>query len=107
MIGDVAVHRTHDAHIIDALPNLRENAAHLNAALPIFPEGERRFHQSATLHDMTGRFDNFVPAWFGSAVKLLQHRLGIERIYLRRSTVEEKKDDVLCARLEMRSCRRS
>src|SRR5229473_136572 len=92
MIRDVAAHRTDYAHIVDGFAQLGKNIADFDAALSIFLETERRFHEIANLHRVSGSGDR-VGARHWLAVVLIEHRLWIESIDLRWAAIEEQKDD--------------
>src|SRR5262249_20054526 len=93
MVRNVGVQGPDPTDTIRAFADLREQFAHLHAAFAVLLEGELRAHQRAGLPlSLNG------PARQRLAVILVEHRLGIEAIHLRKSAVHEKEDDMLRAR---------
>ena len=98
MIGHVGVHRANDAQVVNVrLGRAGEELAHLDAALAVLLERERR------AQGRTG-FALGAKSRPGKrlAVVLRQHRLGVERIDVRRAAIHEQMDDLFGPRGEMR-----
>src|SRR5262249_1694148 len=93
MVRNVGVQRPDPTDTIRAFADLREHFAPLHAAFAVLLKGELRAHQRAGLP-----LSHNGPARQRLAVILVEHRLGIEAIHLRKSAVHEKEDDVLRAR---------
>ena len=100
MIGDVGIHRLQHAHVVDAPAQIREDLAHLRPALAVLLELEWRLHQIAGLALVIGD-----GARQRLAVVLLQHRLVIEGVHLRRAAVHEQENNVLGLGLEIWNAR--
>ena len=101
MVGHIRVHRAHHADVVDRLRGPGKNLAHLDPALPVFFESERRLVARARLPlraEMLHRQR--------LAVKLREPRLRVEGVHMRRPAVHEKVDDALRLRREMRRFRR-
>src|ERR1700682_4863784 len=97
MVRYLGEDRVYEAHIVDALAEMRKYLAYFFAALSIFLESEWRFHQRAGLALMLE-----IAARHRLPVILGQCRLGIEAVDLRQAAIHEEKDHVLGARLESR-----
>jgi hypothetical protein len=84
------MHRANDAQIIRMLSQFREDLTDLDAALPVLLEREWRSQQVAgfPLGPKIARRHRL-------PVKLVEHRLWIERIHLRWPAVQEQVDDAL------------
>src|SRR5262245_1589201 len=93
MVRNVGVHGPNQTDTVGAFADMRKQFAHLHAAFTVFLEGELRAQQRACLPLGLNS-----PARQRLAMILVEHRLGIETIDLRKSTVHEKEDDMLCAR---------
>src|SRR5262249_10580025 len=100
MIGAVGEHRADDAQVVGVAAKLGKEIADLDAALSVFLEGEWRLEQRARF-----ALGLSVARGCGLPVVLVEQRLGIERVDLRRTAVEEEEDDVLCLCGEMRRLR--
>ena len=96
MIGGVGVHRTDDAEVVDVLGGFREDLTDLDAAFAVLLEPERR-GQAARGFPLRRQ----VSLGQHLAFVLLQERLGIEGVDLRRTTVQVDVNDVLGFRREM------
>ena len=81
MIGSARVHRSHNTDVVDAFSHVRIQFADLNAALSHLFERERRWHKVAARPRLPGL--------------LLQLRLGIKRVDMRRPAIHKQEDHVL------------
>jgi len=70
------VHRADDRNVVDALADVRENVAHLDAALPVFLELVRRLESRAGLALRPELERDFLP------VPFVERGLRIERVHL-------------------------
>src|SRR5215468_9276897 len=93
MVRYVGVQGPDPTNTVGAFADLREQLAHFHAAFTVLLEGELRAQQRAGLP-----LGLNCPARQRLAVILVEHRLGVEAIYLRKSAVHEKENDVLRAR---------
>ena len=90
VIRHVGLHRSDDANVVDALADIGEDLADLDAALAVLLEFERRAEGRAGLAlgpEILGR-------QFLARVRV-EHRLGVEGVDLRRPTVHEQVDHPL------------
>ncbi len=89
MIGDVGVHRADHADVVDHPGRVREQVADFDPALAVLLELEGRAHGRAglALGGQIGRHR--------LAVVAVEHRLGVERVDVRRPAVHEQVDDPL------------
>ncbi len=90
VIGNVGVHRADHAQLVGVLPQVREQLADLDAALTILLELERGSEGGSRLP--------LGPQVFVGqllAVVAGQNRLGVERVDVRRTAVQEDVNDVL------------
>src|SRR5262245_53918591 len=97
MVRTFRVHRSDYTNVVNHASEFREDLAHFDAALAEFAEFERRFEQRAR-----PPFGLEVRRAHRLAVILRKRGLRIESINLRRATVQEKENDALSFRLEMR-----
>ena len=90
MVRHVGVHRADDADVVDARGGMREQLAHLDAALAVALKLERRREGGAglALGRQVGRRQRL-------AGELVEHRLGVKGIDVRWPTVHEQMDDAL------------
>ncbi len=108
VVRDLGVNGTHDTDVVDALPDIGKEFADLNAALAVFFEGERRFHERSGLALMAE-----IASRHGLSIVFGQHRFRIKAIDLRQTAVHKEEDDMLGLRLEVRllnhpgGCRRA
>src|SRR5258708_6686164 len=100
MVRYIGDHRSNDAEVIDILSDMREDLADLRAVLPILLEAERRPHQIPGCELGPRRFEGQ-----RLAVELVQHRLVVETIHLRKPTLQENYDDVFSLRRKVRRFR--
>ena len=82
MIWNIAIHRSHDTNIVDALAEFRKEAAYLDPTLSILLKRKRRLHQGPCLMNISRSDDPVLPTWFRRAMKFLKRRLWIECIHL-------------------------
>ena len=97
VVRAVRVHGADDADIVDALAQIREDLADLDAALSEFFELEGRLEQVTRL-----ALGFQIGCGHGLAVILGQHRLGVESVHLRGPAIEEQEDHSLGFGSEMR-----
>ena len=101
VIGNIGVHRTDNADIIDAAGRPGEQFADLDAVLAVALELVRRTHGAGGL-----AFGAQVRRRQRLAVELVEGRLGIEGIDVRRAAVHEQMHDAPRLRGEVRRLRR-
>src|SRR5688500_8199616 len=85
----VAMHGTDDATLVADLGQFWEQLADVEAALTVAVEPERRAHQNSVRVRELQAVGNRLAGVFR------EHRLGIEGVYLRGTTVQIKVDDAL------------
>ena len=93
----VGMHRANQAHLVNDLTDVREKFAYLNPAFTVRLELEGRSKSTAS-HIF--RLGTSPGKWL--SVVLLQKRLGIERVHLRQTAVEENVNHMLGLRSVMR-----
>ena len=101
VVGNVTVHRPHDADVVNQGARFLKEGTHGNAALTVPPKLERRTHDSASLP--LGRKTE-IPG--GLSVETIEKWLGIKRINLGRASLQKEVDDLLRFRREVRWLRR-
>ena len=101
MIRNIGIHRADDTNIIDALGDAREQITDLNAALAVLLKLERRLKRCA---GFPFRFQ--VVHRQGLTVEFGKNRLGIERVYVRRTAIGEDVNDALGFAWKLRDARR-
>ena len=98
VIGTLGEHGADDAEVVGmASPSLAKISLISMPLLSVLAERERRLEQIAGL-----ALGLEVPAGQRLAVELVEHRLGVEGVDLRRPAVEEKEDDVFGLGREVR-----
>jgi hypothetical protein len=90
VVGNIGVHRTDDGDIVDAGCDMREKVTDFNAAFSIFLEGKGRPESGPGF-----AFGRQIRLGERLAMKLVEHRLGIEGIDVRRAAIHEEMDDAL------------
>ena len=97
VVGHLRIHRAHHRDVIGELRGLREDLADFEAALAVGLELEGRGKRRAGL--ALGE-EIFVGQLFPGIFR--KRGLGVERVHMRRPTVEEEVDDALGATGEVR-----
>ena len=90
MVRDVRVHRADHRNVVNALGRVRENLADRDAALPVALELVRTRERRAGLALRAEVFHRQQLAGV-----FLEDRLGVERVDMRRATVEKNMDHPL------------
>src|SRR6266496_5277887 len=89
MIGNVGVHRAHDAEIVDTAAYIRENLADLDSALAVFLKFERRWKsRTGTALRLQGDRNRF-------ACKPGKRGLRIEGVDVRGAPIHEQVQNAL------------
>ena len=97
----VGMHRADHTKVVGETGCMRKEAADRQAALSVFHERERAFHQMPDRPIIGTDRDRAIDV--GLAVEAIEGGFGIERVDVRRSSIHEQEDDVLGLGLEVRT----
>ena len=98
VLGELRRHRAHDAQVVDALGDVREQIADRHAALPV---ACWNFQGDLSVLPMLLNCVGSHLHLERLAVLPVEPRLGVERVDLRRPAVHVEKDDVFGPRWKM------
>ena len=91
MVRHLRIHRADDRDVVRVRRRLRKDLADLEATLAVFLELKRRRKRRSGL-----ALGAEILAWQRLTRVLRQQRLGIERVHVRRTAVQEEMDDAFC-----------
>ena len=98
MIRIIGVHRSDDAHVVDALSDLRQQLANRQSALTAIPKTKRHRHQTACFV-FRPKLNLLRPL----PDKLIERGLRIKEVRLKRATIHKELNHPLGPRSMMRS----